>query len=236
MKDYFLEQKKINTLLYTNKLKKLLIYPNYIDYDKKMFYETVRKIDNLKIMDKSIKENIYTLMDYERNNNLFDNSKINEIIRITNCASNDKSDKFYYNEFKKRIGKLEKNIEINDNFFLDYYMKQLIKLIDEEMNYKDEKLYQKYLLLGSDYVKESLCLDFYYLYYLKYFDIKDKVFNKHFVNDKFFINTLYSLIYDKKDYINSDIRSKIIHLLKQNKKNILDINLYKNSKTLIKKI
>ena len=34
MKDSFLEQKKINTLLYTNKLKKLLIYPNYIDYDK----------------------------------------------------------------------------------------------------------------------------------------------------------------------------------------------------------
>ena len=31
-----------------------------------------------------------------------------------------------YNEFKKRIGKLEKIIEINDNFFMDYYMKQLI--------------------------------------------------------------------------------------------------------------
>ena len=126
MKDSFLEQKKINTLLYTNKLKKLLIYPNYIDYDKKMYYESVKRLDNLKIMDESVKENIYTLMNYERDNNLFDNNKINEIIRITNCSSSDKTDKFYYNEFKKRIGKLEKIIEINDNFFMDYYMKQLI--------------------------------------------------------------------------------------------------------------
>ena len=101
MKDSFLEQKKINTLLYTNKLKKLLIYPNYIDYDKKMYYESVIRLDNLKIMDESVKENIYTLMNYERDNNLFDNNKINEIIRITNCSSSDKTDKFYYNEFKK---------------------------------------------------------------------------------------------------------------------------------------
>ena len=114
MKDSFLEKKKINTLLYTNKLKKLLIYPNYIDYDKKMYYESVKRLDNLKIMDESVKENIYTLMNYERDNNLFDNNKINEIIRITNCSSSDKTDKFYYNEFKKRIGKLEKIIEINE--------------------------------------------------------------------------------------------------------------------------
>ena len=239
MKDSFLEQKKINTLLYTNKLKKLLIYPNYIDYDKKMYYESVKRLDNLKIMDESVKENIYTLMNYERDNNLFDNNKINEIIRITNCSSSDKTDKFYYNEFKKRIGKLEKIIEINDNFFMDYYMKQLIKLIDDEINYKDEKLYQKYLSVGSDFVKESLCLDFYYLYNLKYFDIDDEVFKKHFVNDKYFINTLYSLIYDNKDYINSDMRDKILYLLKQNKKNILhslDVNLYKDSKILMKKL
>ena len=84
-----------------------------------------------------------------------------------------------------------------------------------------------------------MLLDFYYLYNLKYFDIDDEVFKKHFVNDKYFINTLYSLIYDKKDYINSDMRDKILYLLKQNKKNILhnlDVNLYKNSKTLMKKL
>ena len=49
----------------------------------------------------------------------------------------------------------------------------------------------------------------------------------------------YSLIYDKKDYINSDMGEKILYLLKQNKKNILhnlDVNLYKNSKTLMKKL
>lgn len=225
--DIYLNKLKMNTVIFNDEVREEFEYEEFKKYViSNEFIESLYSFVNanyiLEMIDLDVKNNIFDVLVFIRDNTKKYNEEINEIIALLNFTPYDNANDFYRRQFLKRMGRYTKKEE-------KYYPD---KFFEEDSDIK--KLIRFSLTNDYDTINQLLyCED----------DEIDAIIKNQLLTE-YTLNTFNILLYDFKElfederfknrviYVLKEIRNVSLNISKKNKKDIyMDLDLESSYKT-----